>query len=460
MNDSSMKKDYDIIVVGGGIAGLASAEMLSRGGKSVLLIEKENLLCSLSSGAHHGWFHFGSLYTIFPANNYIKGFVKNLHVLLDYYSHLPGFNLNLDSSGRIKVKNQPRMWLTDNKINYIAASRNNEDFNLKKFNGFINYFKKIFYVVLWEFSLKRFVGRHVSFDKNKWNISLKNSIKNITNSWIKSYNKSLITKHNYSEINLNKDTHFLIEGFDRTMNLEIILEDIYNAYIDNGGKVLNNCEINSITKKGKGYEVKSNNEDVFFCKTVINSSGKNISQLSNFSVTNVESPLLVIYPKLLNENFVRLTPFVSETINHLVHTFNGKEYSLVGGGGYSNSDEFEKKKVLDDLKTMSSKVFKNFNKSKVIESYFSTKTEFITNKGRNYLYSINKEGNNRFNIIPGKFTLSFSLSLDLFKKIYNCLPSKEKSHISKRSSFKNKKNQNILSRPKAVSILSKILFKN
>ena len=54
-------KKYDYVIVGGGIAGLASAELLSRSGHSVLLLEKGPKLCQEASASHHGWFHFGSL---------------------------------------------------------------------------------------------------------------------------------------------------------------------------------------------------------------------------------------------------------------------------------------------------------------------------------------------------------------------------------------------------------------
>ena len=55
-----IRTDYDIVVVGAGIAGLASAELLARSGRKVLLVERNRHLCGESSGAHHEWFHFGS----------------------------------------------------------------------------------------------------------------------------------------------------------------------------------------------------------------------------------------------------------------------------------------------------------------------------------------------------------------------------------------------------------------
>ena len=49
-NDFVIKKDYDIVVVGGGIAGIAASVAAARKGTSVLLLEKTvNLGDSLPS---------------------------------------------------------------------------------------------------------------------------------------------------------------------------------------------------------------------------------------------------------------------------------------------------------------------------------------------------------------------------------------------------------------------------
>ena len=59
------KKECEVLVVGGGIAGVAITEILSRSGHKAILIEEKDKLCEEASGSHHGWFHFGSLYSIF-----------------------------------------------------------------------------------------------------------------------------------------------------------------------------------------------------------------------------------------------------------------------------------------------------------------------------------------------------------------------------------------------------------
>ena len=60
MSDSN----YDWIVVGGGISGISVAEILCREKKSVLLIEKNDLLASETTKEFHEWVHSGALYSI------------------------------------------------------------------------------------------------------------------------------------------------------------------------------------------------------------------------------------------------------------------------------------------------------------------------------------------------------------------------------------------------------------
>ena len=54
MNNS--KQIYDWCIIGGGITGLACAELLSRDNKSVILVEKNKKLVGETSAEFHEWF--------------------------------------------------------------------------------------------------------------------------------------------------------------------------------------------------------------------------------------------------------------------------------------------------------------------------------------------------------------------------------------------------------------------
>ena len=91
---------YDFAIIGGGIAGLTTAEIFSRSGYKVILIEKNSKICSESSGLHHEWFHFGSLYSIFQIK-LLKNTCWGIDDLLLYYRDFKNMNLKIDNRGKI-----------------------------------------------------------------------------------------------------------------------------------------------------------------------------------------------------------------------------------------------------------------------------------------------------------------------------------------------------------------------
>jgi hypothetical protein len=67
---------------------------------------------------------------------------------------------------------------------------------------------------------------------------------------------------------------------------------------------------------------------------------------------------------------------------------------------------------------MARSVFPQIEKAELVEPYESYKVE-MTNRtfDRNYQYHVKKIGNNIYVAIPGKFSLAFSLALDIYKKL-------------------------------------------
>ena len=111
-----MKTVFDWIVIGGGIAGVSVSEILSREGKSVLLLEKNDSLASETSKEFHEWFHSGSLHTLAPDNlltlRYLLGSADDL---FQYYGNFESMNLFPTECG-IKIKDNG--WFNNNYILY------------------------------------------------------------------------------------------------------------------------------------------------------------------------------------------------------------------------------------------------------------------------------------------------------------------------------------------------------
>jgi glycine/D-amino acid oxidase-like deaminating enzyme len=414
---------FDYTIIGAGIAGLAIAELFSRSGYKVALVEKNSQVCQETSGSHHGWFHFGSLYSIFPSNQHMRTMVGGIDDVLAYYSDFPNMNIKIGEDGKLFFPNTEGRWVRDEPIEYIMTARNNPDFNLRKWEGLRNYGEKIFFLGTWEIAIKQFISRHKRYYKFDWRSGQ-------ASEWIPKagwfdYSREVITKPTDNEINLDPDTHFRIVGFDRPMEATNIISDLMRSFLHTGGKLFLNHEVEKMDKKDNIVHVVTNDGPIE-SKDVIVCAGKWLQKLLGDKVKPnvVASPLLVVYPALCSSNFVRMTPFVNKSINHLLHFINGKQYSLIGGGYFADPHNPEAvQKIVDDLAERSKQVFPKIKDAQVYESYLSYKTEIPANLGeRNYQYIIRKLDDNIHLVIPGKFTLAFSLALNTFKKITGSEP--------------------------------------
>ena len=93
-------KKFDWIVVGGGIAGISIAEILTRQGHSVALVEKNKKLASVATREFHEWVHTGSLYTLVKDQmKTLKYILGSLDDLLEFYSSYKNMNLSPTEKG-------------------------------------------------------------------------------------------------------------------------------------------------------------------------------------------------------------------------------------------------------------------------------------------------------------------------------------------------------------------------
>ena len=80
-------KTYEWAVIGSGIAGISIAEILTRQGHSVVLVEKNDTLASETTRDFHEWLHTGSLYTLVPDRLITLRFILGaIDDLIEFYS--------------------------------------------------------------------------------------------------------------------------------------------------------------------------------------------------------------------------------------------------------------------------------------------------------------------------------------------------------------------------------------
>ncbi|MBF0437413.1 MAG: FAD-dependent oxidoreductase [Magnetococcales bacterium] len=201
---------YDFIVVGGGIAGLAIAELLQRSGQSVLLLEASSSLCGMSSSDHQGWFHTGALYAAIPTPFFFHGLIKNLDNLFAYYSHFPRMNLRHGSS--LITSDYPG-WFGKEPINYFYEPSSR--------------ISPIFLRPLWYLAVLLAQGRLAWFNSLDFSKEFSSQI-----SWAcfsPHFDRCRNTKK-YENIAFDS-TSVILTSSDRTMNGVTIAEDLLKSFL-------------------------------------------------------------------------------------------------------------------------------------------------------------------------------------------------------------------------------------
>tara|TARA_B100000989_G_scaffold298918_1_gene291064 strand:+ start:40229 stop:41548 length:1320 start_codon:yes stop_codon:yes gene_type:complete len=407
---------YDYVIIGGGIAGVSIAEILSRSSGKVCLLEKEKILMSKSSSDQHGWFHIGSLYAFMNNEDYLKGLIKNTKDIINYYSEFKRLNMFLNSNGNLQFKTNKDGWFRNDNVEYLIASRNNEDLITK------NLFKKVFNIFSWERKIKKFVSRHNKL--RNFDLRKDDSHKEISKSNFINYSKKEISKPIFDEINIDNNQFFSMTGFDKPMRSKIIYTDLFSSFSNNGGATLLKKNYKNINEKDDYCEILFDDKEIIKTKKIIFANGAGLKDLIK-DVNIFESPLLVTYPNILNKNIVKLTPNNDNTINHFMHEYSDKFYSVIGSGLSSKfGDNFKKYEILNNFKKNCKSFFKNFEKAKYKEIYFGKKVEYSIMDERNYHYRIFDLSKKQFAVLPGKFSMAFSLAVSIYKKFYNENPPK------------------------------------
>lgn len=397
----------ELLIVGGGIAGLTTAELFQRSGWQVTLIEKEDKLCQNASGKHHEWFHLGSLYASFNTDIFIK-LIENAFIIMTYYQHMPGMNMSLVDN-QLVFQNRKLAWFRDEAFNYYLK-------NLKyDRNTFKSYSQYVIDWCKWKIKNIRFFSCHSTIERDHKYFSFILSLGDYL-FWSGPANKD-------HAINFKTRDYLFLRGLDRTMNSRHIVHDLINSFIVHGGQIKTGHQFLEYKHKNKRVAVSLAHGDekvTLSADRIILTMGNELNNhLKDQNINIVISPLLVAYPHVYERNFVVVADQMSETINHLHHRVNDRVYSVIGGGYFANPNDRQAiQSIKQDLIDRAKKTFIKLKDSHQ-HLYISYKTEILSanNRNRNYVYQIKKRDNKVWYAVPGKASLAFSLALDLYKKL-------------------------------------------
>tara|TARA_B100000780_G_scaffold277236_1_gene247467 strand:+ start:1812 stop:3050 length:1239 start_codon:yes stop_codon:yes gene_type:complete len=396
-------KDYEWIIVGGGIAGVSIAEILSRDNKSVLLLEKNDSLASETSKEFHEWFHSGTLHTLVPDNlltlRYLLGATDDL---LEYYRGFQSMNLEPTEAG-LSIK-EPG-WFYNNHINY--------KYRIHKFNpvwmSMVSKSANLTERVLNHDWLRRRAGaEYGSSQSNK-------------SEWFDLISEQLRSSEEFKTI----------VSPDITMNSRKLISDMLSHAIENGVDVRTNEEVISIDEKDNCVEVTTKQQCYKGSKIVICAPDL-IAKSYDIPIKESYAPMAIVEnldPD--QESFVELDYYVTKCINLLV-----KPGQIGQAGGISLSKE---SKVKDYLEYLIKEHKKRSPEIKVVDTYVGLKKELVQKgEARNYLYHINNpsDSDKVWTVVLGKFSLAFSMAPEFFRRVYKKNPKKSfKPNVS--SSDKN-----------------------
>ncbi len=382
-------KNFEWIIVGGGIAGLVVAEILSRDKKSVLLLEKNEFLASETSKEFHEWFHSGTLHTLVPDKlltlRYLLGATDDL---LEYYKSFKSMNLEPTESG-LSIKDNG--WFYKNFIHYKYKIHKYNPVWMAMVSNSVNITKKV--------SNHDWLRRRAGAEYGPSNSRIVN--------WLKLIPRQIQSNKNFLEIS----------SPDITMNSRKLISDIVSQAVNNGTEIKTNHEVISIHEDKSSVEIKTSNGSYTGNKVVVCAPDL-IAKKYNLSIKQSYAPMAIV-ENLPNDqkSFVELDYFVNKCINLLVKP------NLIGqAGGISLANKSKVKGYLDYLINEHKKRSPGIN---VVDTYVGIKKELVQKgEDRNYLYHINNPSKNIWTVILGKFSLAFSMAPEFFRRVYNRNPKK------------------------------------
>ena len=394
---SMNKKNYDWVIVGSGIAGIVTCEILTRMGHSVLLIEKNKKLASETTRDFHEWIHTGALYTLIPDNLYtLKFLLGSIDDLLEFYSDFDNMNLIRTEKG-LKINKVKNGWFNDNHIHFKFRVRN----------------RKITFPWLLGIARSSFL---LDIIKNHDWLRRRAGEMDPFRFKIKPIFKYFIKLLRY------KEKFFEVKTSDFTANSRNILNDLINNSIKNGLKISLDNEFINFSKNKNSYFITCK-KNKFESKNIVFTNGANISKVIDANVKLSYAPIAIVNNLPSDQkSYVELDYFPKNCIN-IIAKENG--IGQIGGISFSDINKCDTylEKVIQEHKIYNPKM-------KVLHKYNGIKAEIIIkNQPRNYLYHILDIDENVYGIIPGKFTLGFSIAPEFYRKIYKKNPVKIVNNI-------------------------------
>ena len=369
-------------VIGSGIAGLSIAEILSRNGWKVIIVESQNKIGGEASLATQKWYHTGWLYAALPNKAAMMGCYDALHLFKKMY-------------GNIFLKNIVNLELTENGVNYLPTHDGwFIDERIHYLYAMSTYELPLWTRIYWPIYLNIIPFNRLSKLKYKYDVEkdLDEGIQELMNQWENGedgYKKYKAIRTTDAKIDTSRVTRSLVSNL--SSNTEIVTDAKFQ---------LIECR----------HRTKIKIDDVVHDPDcLVLASGRSIPnhltaigfEKTAKKIISIKSPILVLKEKLNYPDFIRFTPKVRHTINHITFNVKGnKKISTVGSYYSFPADSSPDISYYENI--MCERM--GITKKSIMGSYYGIKTEFVDGAERRYNHALEKLNQNTFFALSGKFS--------------------------------------------------------
>jgi hypothetical protein len=224
---------------------------------------------------------------------------------------------------------------------------------------------------------------------------------------------------NLLKIVASSNKFYKIETTDFTTNSRDLLKDMIATAEKNGLEIFTKNELLEIKNSNNNIIANCSNDN-FQAKNMVVCLGDEIEKFSDLKINKSYAPIAVVKNiKADTKSFVELDCFKKNCINIVT---KGKSFGLIGGISLSKKDEVQKyfDFMINEHKKLNPGI-------EILEKYIGVKNEIFQKKeNRNYLFHINpsRKYKNVWSVIPGKFTLVFSMAPEFYRIVYKKNPRK------------------------------------
>ena len=369
-------------VLGSGIAGLSLSEILTRNGWRVTLLESAVNLGGHASRATQNWLHTGWLYAALPCTAAMRACHQALrlyHALYDPVLGADMLNLELDAHD-VTFPHSANGWFSAERVHYVYALETSE----------LSWLQRLY----WRHYLAAVPLRRLG--KLGYRIEpareLAPNLRRLLNYW-----EGAQDGHR---------KYAVIPSTDAYITTRRVLDSLL-ALLGERTEVVPNADYH-LVRTGNGSALCMAGE-LHVPDLLVIASGQGIpqqlKQLGADSVAeqfkSIRSPIVVLDRALELPNFIRFTPQLPTTVNHIKYDMEG-----IGMRSTLGSYDYYKAGEEPDISPFAERICKRLNISSrlVLDQYYGTKTEFTGAAKRRYNHAVERVNDNTYFAIPGKFS--------------------------------------------------------